>query len=458
MKLLTVALAGAIVALAQETPTERTSRLQKPDVANGSVRIEELPWTHAERHLSADAIVLLPIGAAAKEHGPHLKLRNDLTLANHLTTRVMAASPVVVAPALTYHFYPAFLEYPGSTSLAFATARDMTVEVIRSLARHGPRRFYALNTGISTLRPLEAAAGLLAAEGILLHYTDLEARIDQPVRALQQQPGGTHADEIETSMMLYIDASAVDMSKAERDYVPAAPGIFRLTRNPKGAGTYSRTGSWGDPTLATREKGRLIVDALVTGIVGDIDALRKAPLPAPALPAAPAADPSRPPAAGRGGAPAPPAACTAGDERAIRGMAATFSLAWVNHDARELAALWSAEGDIAHPDGSVERTSHAIRQNRASLFMRQEYRASRHFLSIGHIRCLTTDVALADGKWDLRDVVDANRRAVPPMNGLCTLVLKRSDGRWAIEAYRYTVNAKTGATPSMLKQPGFIDK
>ena len=55
---------------------------------------------------------MIPLGAASKEHGPHLKLRNDLTLADYLTGRVADSTPLVVAPTLPYHFYPAFLEYP----------------------------------------------------------------------------------------------------------------------------------------------------------------------------------------------------------------------------------------------------------------------------------------------------------------------------------------------------------
>ena len=74
--------------------------------------------------------------------------------------------------------------------------------VVHSLAHYGPRRFYILNTGISTLRPLAQAASELAKDGIVLHYTDLTK--DDPVEKKVRQSGGTHADEIETSMMLYI--------------------------------------------------------------------------------------------------------------------------------------------------------------------------------------------------------------------------------------------------------------
>jgi creatinine amidohydrolase len=456
MRLHTLAFATIAVLTCQAPAVTQNAPKQKPPAAPSSVRLEDLSWPDAEKRLTEDAVVVLPLGAAAKEHGPHLKLRNDLTLAEYLTRRVMSQATVVVAPALTYHFYPAFLEYPGSTSLNLPTARDLTADAIRSLARSGPRRFYVLNTGISTHVPLTAAAKVLASEGILMHFTDLRVRLEPLTAPLQQQTGGTHADEIETSMMLYIDPSLVDMTKAVRDFVPAPPGPLRLTRQRDGPGTYSATGIWGDPTLATAAKGRVVVEGLIAAMISDIEALRRAEVPTAAA-APPPQQPSPPPAAGP--RPPPPAkadACSAGDERAIRGIGPAFSLHWTNQDAEKLANLWGRDGDIVHPDGSVERSSQAIRQNRAQLFMRPEYKASRHFLAVGNIRCLTGDVAVADGKWDLREVVDDSRRAVPPLEGLCTLVLRRTGGGWLIEAYRYTVTPRPGQPPVLLKQPGFI--
>jgi creatinine amidohydrolase len=220
---------------------------------------------------------VIALGAECKEHGRHLQLNNDFLMAEYLKKRVLsAAGPnVVVAPTINYSFYPAFLEYPGSTSLSFDTSRAMVADIVRSLARYGPRRFYILNTGISTLRPLAQAAEDLGKDGILLRYTDLTR--DDPVEKKLRQSGGSHADEIETSMMLYIAPKSVRMKKAERDLHPNQPG--GLTRNPQGQGTYSPTGAWGDPTLATLEKGRAVVESLVATILRNVDDLRQAQLP-----------------------------------------------------------------------------------------------------------------------------------------------------------------------------------
>jgi len=238
--------------------------------------LEDLTWVEAEAALARAPVVVIPIGAAAKEHGPHLRLDNDWGIAEHLKREVMARADVIVAPTLSYHFYPAFVEYPGSTSLRLETARDLVVDVCRSLARFGPRRFYALNTGVSTVRALEPAAAIVAKEGLLLRYTDVLTVAATAEAAVSQQEGGTHADEIETSMMLYIAPGRVDMTRAVKDYHPRGEG--GLTRDPAARGTYSPTGIWGDPTLATREKGEVITRATVEGILRDLEALQSAAL------------------------------------------------------------------------------------------------------------------------------------------------------------------------------------
>jgi creatinine amidohydrolase len=249
----------------------------QPATPQPGILLEELTWVEAEKALTPETVVVIPVGAESKEHGPHLKLKNDFIIAKYLEGRVRERSTVVVAPTVNYHFYPAFAEYPGSTSLRLETARDVIVDVCRSLARFGPRRFYVLNTGVSTVRALAPAAEVLAADGILMRYTDLLKVMEPVEKEVGRQEGGTHADEIETSMILYMSPADVDMGKAVKDYHPGTGG---LTRDPKREGaTYSPTGVFGDATLATREKGRRVTEALVDAMVKEIAELRKAELP-----------------------------------------------------------------------------------------------------------------------------------------------------------------------------------
>jgi creatinine amidohydrolase len=244
------------------------------------ILLEQLTWVEAEAVLTPERIVVLPLGAAAKEHGPHLRLNNDWTIAEYLKHRVLEAADLVVAPTLGYHHYPAFVEYPGSVSLRLETARDLVVDICRSLGNFGPRRFYVLNTGVSTVQALVPAAEALAGDGVLLRFADVLTLARAETKRVQEQEGGTHADEIETSMMLYIAPESVDMRKAVRDY---RPGQGRLTRTPEAEGTFSATGVYGDATLATWSKGRAVVEARVAGILADIERLRTEPLPPRAI-------------------------------------------------------------------------------------------------------------------------------------------------------------------------------
>jgi creatinine amidohydrolase len=417
------------------------------------VRLEQHTWVQAESLLTPDAVVVLPLGAALKEHGPHLALRNDLTLAEYFADRVWRASTVVITPPLTYHFYPAFVEYPGSTTLTLDTARDFTEQVVRSLARYGPKRFYVLNTGISTSRALAAASDTLSQEGILMRFTDFGAAADRAARGVKQQEIGSHADELETSMMLYIDPASVDMRLAVKDASPAPPGPVRLNRQQGGGGVYSPSGSWGDPTLATAEKGKVLVEGIVATILADIEALRGAALPvAQSRAATTAPGPTAPVREIR-----QPNGCLPGDERSIRRLASTFNVAWTNHDAMALGALWASAGDIVHTDGSTERGPVQIRQNRAEQFRRKEYRHSKHILTFGYIRCVNYSVAVVDAKWELRGVEDAAGNQLPDADGPATLVVARAGDSWLIEAYRYHV--KPGSPPPrLLPRPGYPDK
>ena len=236
------------------------------------VLLEDLTWPEAEKILTPDTIVVIPIGAESKEHGPHLKLKNDWLMAEYLKREVLKRANVVVAPTVNYHYYPAFIEYPGSTTLRLETARDLMVDICRSLARYGPRRFYALNTGVSTVRALRLSADALAADGIQLRYTDILKVSGEAEKQVKQEEGGTHADEIETSLMLFIAPSSVDMKKAVKDYHPSEKG--GLTRKPDGMGAYSASGVYGDATLATRKKGEIVVRSMVEGILREIEELR----------------------------------------------------------------------------------------------------------------------------------------------------------------------------------------
>jgi hypothetical protein len=207
----------------------------------------------------------------------------------------------------------------------------------------------------------------------------------------------------------------------------------------------------GDATVATREKGQVLVETLVAGALEDIESLRSAPLPAvrAATPPAPAPRPTvqLEEAVMASG-------CTAGEERAIRMLGPRFGGQWREMDAVGIGKMFTVRGDIRHPDGTIERGPDMIRQNREELFGKKAYRGSVHPLHLNDIRCPLPGLAIADGKWELRLADPPGTR---PYAGWCTLILRGSGGSWLIEAWRYTVDPPPNTTPAptILKKPGW---
>lgn len=253
-----------------------------------SIFLENVTWLEAEKALTPEAVVVIALGSASKEHGPHLPLSADFVQAEYVKKRVAERAEVVVAPSINYSFYPPMDEYPGSTTLRLSVSRDMVADICRSIARSSKaRRFYVINHGVITNLALEQAANQLKDEGILLRFTDLEKARGAAVKSVRQQVKGSHADEIETSMMLYMAPEMVDMKKAVKEYGTGKmvtgknplDGGRMIGNRPAQDGLYSPSGVYGDPTLATVEKGRKVTEALVESTLNDIEEVRRAALP-----------------------------------------------------------------------------------------------------------------------------------------------------------------------------------
>lgn len=234
-----------------------------------SIELEFLSWIDVEEILPDYEIVLMALGARTKEHGPHLPLNNDYIMAEYLKEQVIKEVPVAVLPTLQYGYYPSFLEYPGSISINEETFKNMVKDICLSMTGYGVKKFYIINTGISTLRPLRSASEELEKKGIILRFLnilDVDKKFDKD---LLNQEGGTHADEGETSIMLHVAPEIVDMDKAVKDHDPR-PNRRGLTRDPEGDGVYSKSGIFGDPTLANKEKGKIITEALVDFVIAKV--------------------------------------------------------------------------------------------------------------------------------------------------------------------------------------------
>jgi len=238
--------------------------------------VAQLSWPGVERRIEAGAVAVLPVGAASKEHGPHLPMNADFLQAEWLAAALVQRTDVLVWPTVAYGHYPAFTDYPGSISLARETFQHMVQEILEDIHRAGVRTLLLLNTGISTIGPLQAATDAMA-ETLRTELVNVYAgpHYRRLIQIIEEQPRGGHADELETSILLAIGAEHVALEQAETWTPPAMAVRGPFSRNDPDNPCYSPSGVWGDPKLASAEKGRRLLAAMVKDLLAAAAALRE---------------------------------------------------------------------------------------------------------------------------------------------------------------------------------------
>ncbi len=240
----------------------------------------DLTWPEAQAWIGAGRVVVIPIGAAAKEHGHHLPLKTDYLLAQALADGVAQALPVVIAPIVSFGYYPAFRHYPGSQHLSPETFSALLREIFEGFIAQGARKLAVINTGVSTEAPLLVVVReIYERHRVRIPVADIR-RVGRKSDVVLQQKMGGHADEHETSIVMTVAPDSVHLDRAAPDYgnaLDAPRTVFYLPTifdgDPKSGADYSARGARGDPTLATPEKGEAILAAGIRDLVEGLRAL-----------------------------------------------------------------------------------------------------------------------------------------------------------------------------------------
>lgn len=132
---------------------------------------------------------------------------------------------------------------------------------------------------------------------------------------------------------------------------------------------------------------------------------------------------------------AAPAAADRGAERAIRTLFTEFTAAWNAHDARRMAAFWSADGDAIEADGMAAKRRSEVEK----LFATEQATALRDStltLHVDAIWLIRPDLALVDGRYVLVGARDAHDQTLPPRSGLLSALVRKERGAWKVLASR----------------------
>jgi creatinine amidohydrolase len=213
--------------------------------------LDAASWPEVRAYAAvAPPTLLVPLGAT-EQHGPHLPLGTDSTIAVALAEAAAARTAgAIVAPLLPYGSSGEHQGFAGTLSIGAAATELVLVELGRSASETFDRLLF-VNAHGGNAAPLAAAVSRLRDEG-------RDARSWSP-----RWGGDAHAGRTETSLMLALADVRTSRIEAGND-APLAELIGQLRS--EGVRAVSPNGVLGDPRGASAAEGR----ALFNAAVGDL--------------------------------------------------------------------------------------------------------------------------------------------------------------------------------------------
>jgi creatinine amidohydrolase len=239
-------------------------------------RFEEFAWPEIREAVAQNRVVVLPVGTV-EQHGPHLPLVTDVLTATEMSRLAVEKIPeqAVLMPSVYYSFNEHHMDFPGTIAIQGDTIIRYVTDIGISLARHGFRKVLLVNGHGSNVPFLDIAARNITNQtdaicAVASWWSLIPKNLLAELRESEYPGGMAHGCELETSVLLYLRPDLVQFEKASRDINFTASEFFYWDlQRPSPIlfqewfSRYSKTGTVGDPTKATKEKGERFVNAVV---------------------------------------------------------------------------------------------------------------------------------------------------------------------------------------------------
>lgn len=261
-------------------------------------RYDKLTWPEVNDAVADEKTVLIPVGAT-EDHGHHLPLDVDRELVTAICDRTARdRSDTLLFPTVDQGYLPHHMDYPGGITIGWETFVKHTIDICVSLAHHGFTKLLLVNGHGSNDHLLQQVA-----RQVILQYPDVHCgslswwQIEEVREAARDvrdagPQGSAHAGEMETSMYLALHPEDVRTGESTRDVAyPDSKHFNNLdlageTRESESTpvammewwSTVSETGTMGDATEASAEKGEAFLDAAVEGLHSVLDEYRDHPI------------------------------------------------------------------------------------------------------------------------------------------------------------------------------------
>lgn len=235
-------------------------------------------FTSAElAQLSGQSTVAVMPLAAIEQHGPHLPLGVDLFLVEAFIDAALKLSqssdPWVVMPSLQIGHSVEHLDFPGTLNLSPDLAMAQCMTMAKAVSSVGISKLLLFNAHGGNVGLMDVVGREIRKEtGLQVFHSNwydlADATFMEGLFGREELRFGIHAGDTETSLMLAIRPELVltdqlihhpSTSEHKAKHFPIL-GNGRSVKQSWMTTDYSSTGAMGNASLATVEKGRLVLD------------------------------------------------------------------------------------------------------------------------------------------------------------------------------------------------------
>ncbi len=240
--------------------------------------LEKMKWPEVDA-LPRERVIPLCCISAMEQHSLHLPLGTDYFIGRELVRRLEAHFPerLLCFPTVWFGSSAHHMDFAGTISVSPSIMTDLLRDFAKSIHAHGFRKLLLLNSHGGNRALLARAVQELGTEipGLQIAGATYWDLVKDEISAIRETPFGGmgHACELETSIMLAIHADLTDMSKAKTDGCNPPSQFSRgemlfapLVATFKTFKNTTHNGGFGDPTVATAQKGERILQAIDKGL------------------------------------------------------------------------------------------------------------------------------------------------------------------------------------------------
>ncbi len=229
------------------------------------LKTREMTWIEFDKRRKETQLVILPLGAT-EVYGPHLPMGADTIVAERVAELLAQRVNAVVGPTIEVGDSFFLDSFPGTLSVQPEHLRLYVEDICRSFIGLGFRRFFFLNGHLGNVAPVTQLSLALQREpGVKCAQIDWWRFVQPLGDGILQYSGPMahgHASEAGTSILLHLVPELIGdkanwpkvMPKEDRfPDVIKYPALTELTPN----------GTIGDATVASAEKGKLLLDRCI---------------------------------------------------------------------------------------------------------------------------------------------------------------------------------------------------